>query len=306
LNEEFHIPYPDPRIFQVGGRPTDHVTQEKQYVQIIEKIEYPESGGIFVYHVGSLFPAKGFPTPEAINAVNLIKRFLITQFLLLKTDIKYFVAPMILLPYKRKINILNGWLNDFIRLSDDILGPYYLKTERMTPLGQEIYAILVNALTELGIGKSKIISTARIVATIIDYDTAYRYRIEDLMSETKKLWVLEKPIGEIRRLLKILQERDPTRPHLSKKFQAVGYFIAILLILPRFRKIFKKVIKECNFEKLQLDEADRYHVMKLDGYKFLGRTIEDRWPEYVKMHNGKLPDSYILKDGELIKQINAE
>jgi hypothetical protein len=232
-------------------------------------------------------------------AVNLAKRLLISQFLVaVKTPLKYFLALALFLPWKQKLKIFNTWAYNYNQVADRVLRPYYLKVNRMTSLGQEIYGILISLFTELGVGKGKIEPTSRILATIIDFDTAYRYRIEDLMSETSKEQMLKRPIREIRRLLKILQDRD-SRPELNSKFSAIGLALAAILLIPRFRKAFKKAMGNCTFSNLQLDAADRYHVLALDGYKFLGRSIEDRWAEYVRMHNGNPPKLYKLQGGIL-------
>lgn len=302
MTDNFSIPYPPQEIFEYGGNPVDHVTAEAQYVNIIERIEYPESGGIFVYLKGALHPSKGFPTPEAIGALNLVKRILITQFLVLfRTDIKYFVGLAIFLPHKRKMDALNEWLYNFDKLSWDIIGPYLMKVERMTPIGQEIYKMTYATLQYLGVGGGKWDMTARIVSALIDYDTAYRYRVQDLLSETTKEKLYTAPITEIKRLLAILVERDPERKHLQEKFKAIGTAISILLLIPRFRKLFKRVILESDFHRLQFDEADRYHVLRLDGYQFLGRTIEDRFQEYLTLHNGTPPPLYKVQGGQIQK-----
>ena len=297
--EEYHIPYPPRDVFEYGGTLVDQVISEPQYLNIIEKIEYPDSGGMFIYHRNSLHPVKGFPIPEAIASINLVKRFFIIQVLtVIKTDLKYFIIPMLLLPFKRKVKFFNKWINGFSGLSEKILQPYFLKENRMTPIGREIKFIIRRMIEELGVDSPWIVS--KVFASMIDYDSAYRYRIEDLMSETTKEKILQKPITEIRRLIKILAERD-SRIGLNTKFKSVGIMLSVILLSPRIRNIFRKVISECEFNNLQPDEADRYHVLKLDGYKFLGRTIEDRWQEYVKLHNGNPPILYKYQDGKVIQ-----
>jgi len=295
LEQQFKIPYPDKGVFEHQANPTDMVTAETQYVNIIEKVDYESPNGIEIHLRGALFPSKGFPTPEAILAVNHVKRFLMGEIqTVMKTDLKYFLALAVFLPWKRKLKIFNIWVKDFVVLSDQILNSYYLKPERMSPLGRELNSTITKFLNELGADSFLVSGFARVISTLIDYDSAYRLRIEDLMSETSKELILVQPIQEIKNMLRLLVERDSKRKDLQGKFKAIGYALSALLLIPRIRKAFKTAIIKSDFKRFQLDEADRYHCLRMAGYEFLGRTIEDRFQEYIDMHHGEIPQMYVL------------
>ena len=300
------IPTPPKQIFENDFSPESLVTHEEQSMFMIEKIEYPEEGGIYVYKFGGqiieengeqkiinavrcLYPEKGFPTPEAVSACNFAKRALISQlrFLTQKT-ILICLSPLLLLPFRSKIRLVERFVNEFNGLSETVLTPVYLKDRYLCTLTKELQKLISIFLISAGIRDQYAQAFAKNIATLIEYDTAYKYRIEDIMSETDAQKLKNAPRREIKRLLAIFATRD-LNITTQAKFNTIGKILSLALIVPRIKKAFIKSLDEIDFTKLQLDEADHYHVLKYDRYNFLGRTIEDRYSEYVKLHDGFPP-----------------
>ena len=233
-----------------------------------------------------LYPEKGFPTPEAVWACSLAKKFFIKQIGFL------FKIKFLLLFLPNKLKILSKWLGDYNELAYAALIPYLLDDIRHSAPCRELRVFIREFLGEIGggeIGEEASDRFAKIFATIIEYDTAYRYRIEDILSETTSEKLKTAPRREIKHLLGIFAQREFRRPLLVEKFKFVGLGLYFALLLPKVKKAFINALDKIDFTKLQLDEADRYHVLKLDGYEFLGRNIEDRVQEYVNLHNGNPP-----------------
>lgn len=268
----------------------EQVTGEAQRVNVIDHIEYPESGGIYVYLKGVLYPTKGFPTPESVGACNIVKRHLIIQVKFLADKLFYPVfIYLALLPKGIRITLASKWANEFDNFASVVLEPYLLKDERYTPFAQELRKFLLYFLMELEISKWLSLLTSKILATLLEYDTAYRFRLQDLLSETTKEDIMRHPRKELKRLLNILSERDE-RVELNYKFRSAGKILSLALLVPSLKRAFINSLNGIDFTKLQMDEADHYHCLKFAGYNFFGRTIEDRFAEYIQLHNGNIPE----------------
>jgi len=192
------------------------------------------------------------------------------------------------LPFRSKIKLLERWISEFNGLAENVLTPVYLKDRYLCKLSGELLKLIREFLTNIGIQNNKAEEFARNIATLIEYDTAYKYRIEDILSETTSEVLKNDPRREIVRLLNIFAERDANIT-TQTKFNSVGKLFSLILIVPRIKRAFQKAMDSIDFTKLQLDEADRYHVLKFDRYNFMGRSLEDRYNEYLRMHNGFPP-----------------
>ncbi len=292
---EIGIPYPIQDVFVSGIDPVTRTTQGNMPTYILDHVEYPEEGGIFIYCKGVVFPTKGFPTPEAVAACDVAKRLFIG-------NIKFFGLPevllafstMIFLPFKRKIKVLDNWLHGYSSLAHLILLPYILKERYYSAPCRELRKFIELFLKEIGINPENAAQFALIFATLIEYDTAYRYRMEDIFSESSQEKLLANPRKEVKRLLAIFKDREPTL-QVFTKFQSIASILSLLLILPRVKKAFKLALSKITFSKMQLDQADRYHCLKFDRYKFMGQSADDRYRVYETIHGGHPPDMYYVE-----------
>lgn len=287
---------PPRHIFKYGVTETTQVTRERQAVPMVERIESPEEGGIYLYSKGFLFPSKGWPTPQAAVACNNVKRYLIGQ-------IRFFGLPQIALVivpialiFKQ---VIRQWHSEFCMYSIKVLQPYILRERYYTNFSKQIRVVANTILHEfLGQTKGRF---GEIFATLIEYDQAYRYRLEDIFSETTQEKMLANPRKEVKRLAAIFAQREP-KPHLTAKITAMARLLSIALLFPKFKRAFKKAISVIDFTQLQLDEADRYYVSNLDKYQFFGIPVEARRKAYEAMHKGELPYYYEFEgDLETVK-----
>lgn len=229
--------------------------------------------GIFLYLKGAEYPQKGLTSAEAMWAVNMVKRNFIEA---VKTfSMKTFLPAWLLFLFyrkKTKVAVLEKLLGSFNRQSWGIISPFVLKSDYLTPCAQEILWFSYSFLMNMGISADNADRFAVTIAHAVEYDNAYRYRIEDIFSETTKVKLMEDPKGEIKRLLKIMAERDSANVHA--KFRMVVLGMAFMMLF--FKKAFLTAINEIDVRKLALDEADRYWVCLRKDYKFLGKSYEER------------------------------
>jgi len=252
----------------------DRKAQGKKYQKIIEKVVTPKEGGIYTYHKSFKYPEKGFRRDEVVMANQFAKRVFITwiRFLSFKYLIPSYVVVLIM-PWK--IKILEKWLREQVSASEIFLESYYLEDIYYSNPCRAILKGLDVFLKHIGISEEISRRFALSIAHFIEFDTAYRYLLEDTMSETTLERMLKDPIGEIMRLVKLIAERGASQ-HVVDKSEGMVRLLTFALWIPRVRKGFKKALESVNFAHLQLDEADHYHVRHFTNYNFFGMTIEER------------------------------
>ena len=143
----------------------------------------------------------------------------------------------------------------FLRLqkATKILPSFFPQPNHLTPVAREILSIIPIRLGTL-------------MAFVLEYDAAYRLRLQDLLSETSKEEMVKQPIREILRLLKINKRRDYEIVH--RKIRNFAYIFILALLFPPFREKFKKSLQRSNFQNLQLDDGDRYWLKQRTDYKY--------------------------------------
>lgn len=235
----------------------DRVKSEQNVSYILEKLEVTETDGLLLHIQNAEYPKRGFPFPEAIAHINTIKRLLV-------------VASKVINPLSLFFINKNKAIEGFNEVALYNIKPYILKTEYLTPVAKEIQKIVSGFAQAIHIKQATAEQFGEIIATMIEYDDAYRYRIQDIMSLCSKSNLLENPRHELHRLLGIMFWRDSSS--MVQKFEKM---MAILRI-PYFNSRLKKVLHNINLEALKLDDIDRYWVMNRSDYRFLGLPLEER------------------------------
>lgn len=255
-------------------------------------VTYPETGGMYVWHQGKQYPRKGHVYPEALRDLFYPKRILLSFMGILgNKDMLPIFAIFALLPKRMKGKIIERFIDGYLYSSFEILQPHYLNPRFNMDICRALSQVIMDFIVAFGVNEEKAAKFSLILITLLEYDMAYRLRLEDLLSETTKEKLLANPVKEIEKLIRILAERDPRRPHLVKKFDKFAKLMKYGFFF--IREPFRKALAPVKFEMLQLDDIDRYHVRHWTGYNWMGMTIEERvakWP-LEKVHGMKLvPD----------------
>lgn len=262
-----------PQCFKYQNAETQ-ISTEQEKVTPVTKFTWDR--GIFLYLEGGEYPMKGMTSPETMWALNLAKRIFIESF---RFFARWYFIPSYLiitiLPWKQKMKILTGIISSYCSINWKNMSPFFLKSDYMTSLGQELEWLSYSFLKNLGIADTLASQFSEIFSALVDYDTGYRYRIQDIFSETSKTALMGNTTKELSRLLKILKQRDAE--YIYRKFKLVVWGLRFALLFPNFRKAFKAAVSEVDIRKMGLDEIDTYWVcLRNDEYKFLGKTQKER------------------------------
>lgn len=261
---QFLIPYPDSKVLRkppalVSGNPT---------LYPFAGADYPKAGGILVFKQGLLQPTKGFVFPEALVAINILKKVL------------------------KQTNIFNlvffkKWLINFAELAEVVTTQEplncALKTEYLCDTAKELRSFLLYFLGALGYTYEATERVINALVLILEYDNAYRYYFQDICNSITATELLETPHKTLKRIALFVQIRAHTAK-LQREIKLFTRILSWLLYIPKVKKAFKLALVLIDFKKLQFDTIDYYNILFRGDYNFLGRTWEDRSAELQAMH----------------------
>lgn len=116
---------------------------------------------------------------------------------------------------------------------------------------------------------------------VLQFDQAYRFRLQDLFSESTPEKLSKSPLREVFRLYRLHYKRDRNN-HVGVYWQyrlkmgACFAGVLALLTLPHVRKRFRDALKKCNYQILCFDENDLYWAAMKYDYDYQGIRFSDR------------------------------
>ena len=133
-----------------------------------------------------------------------------------------------------------------------------------------------------------------IICFILEFEMAYRYRVQDILSEINYITLRIKPRKEILRLLDILIEREHYKDTMAKKWIMIkGLFNIILILNPNLLKLIQKILTEINPLEVMFSKEDIYWTNQYVDYSFRGLTTKERSEDNIKKY-GKYQVEYDL------------
>ena len=251
--EEYYFPEPFPFIYE-NHRGVDNIMHSEDAVtHVIERVDY--SNGVDVYYKNADFPFNGFPTTKAVYATNIAKRAFM-----------FAMSPFIFFGWKRNKAKLE-------RLAGYALSDYYLKEEYQCKVTREICKLPFGELS-------------KIFGHILQYDDAYRFRFQDIISEIDPWELYRNPTATFVIMLDTIILREHSQGMKDKWSKLYKYGVLVFLLTWWIRDIIKNV----DFDNLKYSEADKYWVSLRADYDYMGLSYEER-VQSVK----NIPEGYSIK-----------
>lgn len=195
---------------------------------------------------------KGLAYEQATEYNNIMKRLTIGMVRMLKPT-----PTNILTQYKR--------------LADYLYTPHYLHTRYYNDCSRELFELTYRFLRRLGFSFELSYGIGRIVATLLEYENGYRFRVEDLFSATTKEQLLANLRVELKRIEKIYLSREKNKGEgIETSFKMVFLFLRLLLLIPKVKRALKFALVDSEFKNFQLDEIDSYWANRFQDYDFGG------------------------------------
>lgn len=256
------------------------ITEGQLESAIEEKTDITEDNGINVYYQGIPHPKKGWPCIENTEAINIVKKitlFTFSSWWMLWSK-KYI---------KRYLDLVSYVLDNPFKLFLTGHSTWY-KEMYLTPSAKACKQLLDSFLWSLGYDTR----LADVFALILELDDAYRYRLQDICSETSKEALLNNPQAEVNRLIKIYLQRDDA--NISNKMRIFTFLASKSLMIPKVRRAFLSALEQINFTKLQYDAHDRYWCLANSCYNHMGLNPEQKFLRMAFVHIAGAPPSTIL------------
>jgi len=255
-------------VFNEMGIPQEYYLNQTDFVIGDEVIFFNTLKFELVPYVGCLvhienaeYPHKVFPRPEGIHAINMVKSMLR----------QYTSFPVVFLfPTKLAKNFIWFFRRCFFS--------FMVKRQYMCHASYNFYKLLEKILANY-LQEDLAEEVAYSIAHIIEYDDAYRSRLQDMATECNLDNLKRNPRKEISRLFDIMESRE--RPGVFLQTRKYKKLIMLALLLPGVRKAFK--LDGIYFKNMQYDKSDWYWVAFKDDYKFGGKTHEERLAEGIKV-----------------------
>jgi len=287
-NDEMLVaPKPDPRVFRRESSPdtTAQLLIHPQNVFMVKTIEYTKDKGTLLHYHELLFPQKGFPYVEVIWAMNLVKKNVLGKIRILAGAVPI-MWPILFVGKKRRVRFFESVLEAIANQADYAFDEFYIKPELYCPAASTSAEWTFVFLVNMGVHRELSGRIAQVVAMIMEYDNAYRYRVQDIVGETSAEALKVNPRKEIRMMIETLGKREPCIEN-TYKFALLARIISLLLFIPSIKRAFITSIP--NIELIKQDEADKYHCLFRSDYDYQGLPFEVRWKMLEEMHGGSVP-----------------
>lgn len=262
-------------------------------------VDYIDGKGIFSYYQGIDIPRHGFNFDQGVYCINSAKR-IITNFL------RFIHSKELLLPFfsllliskKKRVRLLTKTLESFNDIASMTVLPFFLKDGYYCPAAKEVRVFTKAFFESFGVKNKQAVEggdiadkTGEILAMIFEFDDAYRFRLQDLMSETSKNSLLKNFQGEMERIFEMYLDRENTTHLLEDKIygvkgklKAVRKTLKVLWLIPSFRRAIQEGLQAVNFKNWQLDESDIFYTYLYEDYNIRGKSLEERVKEYQALY----------------------
>lgn len=235
----------------------DYPTEKR----IVEKIVYPENGGILSYFFNHKFPEKQLVYPEMFVGLNIFKRSLMNSIHLLKQSHLIKLLLILILPFRKlKQRIIESYVNMFWAG----LNLVALKPNYYCDAGRELRRVLITLTNN-----PSYLTLIEMGLLFFEYDNAYRYRIQDFAGIINKNLFLNNPTEELKHSIKEYKKREFI---LEEKVNLFKY-IYLLFYIPKYKNLAKQFIRELDLERVKLSTEDRYWCYHRLDYDFDGLEL---------------------------------
>jgi len=230
------------------------------------KVEFPSEGGVLSYQEGLEQPYRGFPFFEVVEKIDLIKKVsrasLSGLYHSFKTK-KWLLFTLIPAVWMFK-NLLYAGVYALYRVIERtrIKPRYYSQAIR------ELYRAFSYPQGESSKMLELRLMLRDLVCMILEFDNAYRFRVQDLLEELNKTSLKKNPIKELNRIFTIVQEREKTQ-EIKDTWTLVKLFNSLYLRFDyQFKKMVVNILKELDIDKIKLTVEDKVFAGKRKDYVF--------------------------------------
>ena len=282
----------------------------------ILKVEFPPDGGILTYMQGFEHPYKGFPLAEFVEKVDTIKKLSRNMLSGFYHSIKsrnkfllFFMFPSILIAR----DAFYTGIYTFYR----VIERFRVKRDKYSKAMREVYRAFNYPRLKENMKILEIrLMLKDLVTMLLEFDNAYRYRFQDIITELNKENLKANSVKELNRLLDVISEREKTQ-EIKDTWRLLRMGLNYYLRFDRkLLKMFVDVFSELNLDEVKLTQEDKLYCAKRYDYNFgfmadlngEDKTLIER-ENKLKEHNKKrneLDEKLTMERNELIQRHQNE
>lgn len=239
-----------------------------------------KTGGALTFLRDRAEPDRGYPSGEHIQMACAVKKTIAFTIQLWR---KSNIIDKAIILLSAKI-----WINLIIDLFYFTTKDFHLPFEKLSQPVKEVWRwIKWEKLRDL-------------ICFVLEFDTAYRFRFQDIMAELQRWAMKEQPLRELNRLFNILIERENYADNMKPKWRFIKYAVLTYLLLHRRTlKELQTFLANINTEEIAFSREDIYWTSQFyNDYNFRGKNLTERTAEMLKLY-GK---SQVEKDEKLFKE----
>ncbi len=265
---------------------------------IVKELVTPKEGGAFTRLYGCSFLFKGYPENAIVEGlalgkslISMIPRktlaksywFQLTLGLLYIFSKKWFwyyvnvVVYSIYLNVVEKIGLKRQYYNkptNVLRIAADEALTNKVSIHKQYR-GASFFTAPLNWPTGLEIW-STVACILEFVYLFLEYDNAYRFRLQYALTKLNKKALIENPRKELGRIFDILIENEDPVHGIKKKWQEIKIpIMALLLISKDLRTFVKDFLLALDIEEIALNKDDWYFCLNRRSSKF-GIPLKER------------------------------
>lgn len=239
--------------------------------RMAKEVKYPKGGGVLTYFWNEKFPEKQLVYPEMFAILNPIKRTIPVFLRLLKEShlAKFLFALSFILPGAKKLRGLV--LKHFAGTAWCGLRFVAFLPEHYCPSGKELRRALIAVFP----GKGHVEELIDIACLFWEYDNAYRCFGQDVAGIINKEAFLAHPAKEAKRVADEFLRRIVDK-NIVLKAKPFTKLAPLVMYIPKYRKLARRIVAEIDFEKVKMDLGDRYWTYPRTDYNVDGMCLVDR------------------------------
>lgn len=239
----------------------------------LHRIDFTQRYGIKTYFKNWKYPINGAPLTEILAEVNKVKKVIKTYLATLQSLPKWRAVLLLLLLFRKKT--IYAFLNNFLDFCIISFRPSQILPHQFCASVREFRRVChmyIGATMEDDLKKiwEKVVY---VISMILEYDTAYRLRFQDLLPLWNK--ANKNLRQEINKILKTHAERDQEASVVGE-LQAVLKVLKLAMFLPKVKAGVQFFIDNINMEEIKFDLHDKYHACTKPDYNYFGATIDER------------------------------
>ena len=251
-------------------------SEKPKDVHALKRVEFPEAGGVLTYMEGYDHPYRGFPFHEFVDRIDVIKKIaraiLSGLFHGLKGN-KLKLLTFIPCAWAARIAVSVG-IYAFSRMVER----FRIKRQIYSQPIRELYrAFSMERYGEDEKTRILRLQLRDLVCMILEFDNAYRYRLQDIVVELNQAALRANAIKELGRLLSVMQGRERGQD-IVDTWTLLKLFIQVYLRIDRkFTRMIVDVLSQLKLDEMKLSVEDQFYCKPRKDYNFGFITTEQEY-----------------------------